>query len=606
MDIDNEEDHGSRSTERKKRFRLPHSDVLLDAVETRIIHTRQFQRLFNLRQLGLAYLVYPGATHTRGVHSIETLHQATLILKALRANRDKCSIGVSDEDYKAVRLAALLHDIGHIPFSHTLEDEHQVLSKHDGEKRVNKAFAMLIEELEPCDDEMRSRLDSAKEILINVSTDDDPIESRYVKDWRSDLVGNTICADLLAYINADAEWTGIEKRSGHYRIYEYFRIKREEVKKGTKTERVRHRLCVELTKNGVLRTDVVSAILDILDLRYALTERVLFHHAKCIASGMLARASRLCRLEDGDCDYLKEDKDKEPSRQRSLLRMGDESFLDFLEERAYGLKSPELSEDKKGALHLLRQLRSRNLYQRIFKVSVRTKEAVNDGRADPFSDRWRKKEEVEGLLSGIEDSLHLPKGVLVLWCSDRKAGKKLVRVNVTWDSDDCTNPVELRSEVVRDKFPTVHARVRAVEEQYQDLWCFWVGLDRRQLGKAGAVIKALENRLAVQCDKMFKETYLRRVLNISEERERMEGYLAELTIPLIQETAGRLESGGALPALDGNDESSLREAAMVTFFQVAEERKSEMIPQVSRGKKATRPKPSAEEQLSIIPSTTNE
>src|SRR5580692_10815021 len=67
-----------------KRFRIPTVDVSLNPVEVEIVHTRQFQRLFYLKQLGLAYLVYPGATHTRGVHSIETLYQATRIQDSLQ------------------------------------------------------------------------------------------------------------------------------------------------------------------------------------------------------------------------------------------------------------------------------------------------------------------------------------------------------------------------------------------------------------------------------------------------------------------------------------------------------------------------------------------
>ena len=79
-------------------------------------------------------------------------------------------------------------------------------------------------------------------------------------------MGNTICADLLAYIQMDATYTGIEKKSGHYRIYEYLTLKADAATS-------RKRLCIKLTKGG-LRTDIVSAIMDLLDMRYALTERI--------------------------------------------------------------------------------------------------------------------------------------------------------------------------------------------------------------------------------------------------------------------------------------------------------------------------------------------
>ena len=547
-----------------KRFRVPDFDVTVNDLEIRIVHTRQFQRLFYLRQLGLAYLVYPGATHTRGVHSLETLYQANRILDSLKERyKEKAEgekLGLTEFNCQATRLAALLHDIGHIPFSHTLEDEHCVLRKHDGEERVNDAFRLLLNDIGDISPKEKEYLDEAMKILIAVSSKDDAS-----KDWRSDIVGNTICADLLAYVNTDSAWTGIEKRSGHYRIYDYFAIDYRDNTKGGGTpaqkpvngqdESATQRLCIQLTKNGVLRTDVVSAILDILGIRYTITERVLFHHAKCVASAMLARAARLCNLRDEDCHCLQEDKEKEKSIQRSLLRMGDEAFLDLLDNRA---SEP----GKQDGLRLIQQLRSRNLYKRIFKVSTRERDAKNDGAGDTFSERWRDRNTVEDTLASIEDNLGIPRGSLVLWCSDPKAGKKLVRVHVIWESEDCKGALELRDERIKARFPTVHKRVKAVEEQYNDLWCLWVAMDPAHLEKAPQVIQALENRLGVSCDRMFREGHIRQKLNITTPKEKMGRDINETIIPMVH---GTVELLTATAARDGKDSQYTREDIVKAF-----------------------------------------
>jgi HD superfamily phosphohydrolase len=537
----------------RKRLRIPNVDVSLDEVELEVVNTREFQRLFNLKQLGLAYLVYPGATHTRGVHSIETLHQATRILDALRVN----GFTVSRSDYEAVRLAALLHDIGHVPFSHILEDEHVVLIRpHDGSVRLKDVFGRLRRSLKAnvrspeLYAEVDFRLEAAQEILISVASknEDD-------KDWKSDLVGNTICADLLAYINSDATWTGIEKKPGHYRIYEYFRIEKKKCRKtvereGRLEEKIwaQERLCVALTKNGVLRVDIVSAILDILDIRYAITERVLFHHAKCVASAMLARAARLCNLTDADCTCLAEDDSlKDGTEKRCLIRMGDESFLEFLERRAIERKEP-------GALRLIRGLGSRQLYKRVFKISRKMKDAYDSEMpAVDFISIWRDPEKVEEMLCSVEDELGLHRGDLVLWCSDAKSGMKAVKVNVTWQvQGHYTEPRQLRDV---SEFSTVHQRVQAIEQQYGDLWCFWVAVDKQHTHRTSDIIQAIEKRVGISCDRLFKESRLQ----VSEGSPSVEeaGALEKMCnefvadfVPAMMKALSTIEA----PALDGNDQ----------------------------------------------------
>src|SRR6266542_6485767 len=81
----------------------------------RLIDTPEFQRLRRIKQLGLGLYTYQGAEHSRFTHSLGALHLMTRILNRLRD-----SYTIADEDRIAVRAAALLHDVGHAPFSHAM------------------------------------------------------------------------------------------------------------------------------------------------------------------------------------------------------------------------------------------------------------------------------------------------------------------------------------------------------------------------------------------------------------------------------------------------------------------------------------------------------
>jgi hypothetical protein len=110
-----------------------HAFVRLDSDERRILDSRPFQRLRHIHQLGLSHLVYPGATHTRFEHSLGVMELSGRVFDVVTHPG-----AVSDEirgilpqvtqdaqrEYwrRALRMAALCHDIGHLPFSHTAED----------------------------------------------------------------------------------------------------------------------------------------------------------------------------------------------------------------------------------------------------------------------------------------------------------------------------------------------------------------------------------------------------------------------------------------------------------------------------------------------------
>lgn len=94
-----------------------HGTIALSKLEADVSSSRAFQRLHNVRQLGLAHLVFPGANYSRFSHSLGALHNASLMLEAI----GRLSGPICPDHCQAVRLAALLHDIGHYPFSHATE-----------------------------------------------------------------------------------------------------------------------------------------------------------------------------------------------------------------------------------------------------------------------------------------------------------------------------------------------------------------------------------------------------------------------------------------------------------------------------------------------------
>lgn len=90
-----------------------HGLVPMTACEWELLRTRALSRLRGIRQMGMAYVVFPGAHHTRFEHVIGAMHTAGLLAERL---------GFDDQELRLIRLAALFHDIGHRPFSHSLED----------------------------------------------------------------------------------------------------------------------------------------------------------------------------------------------------------------------------------------------------------------------------------------------------------------------------------------------------------------------------------------------------------------------------------------------------------------------------------------------------
>jgi len=103
-----------------------HGDVYPTHEELSVLDTPEMQRLRGIKQLGTAFLVYPGAVHTRFDHSIGVLHMTQKMIEAVNRNfelQPRDTLGISEREARVLRIAALVHDVTHIPFGHHIEDQ---------------------------------------------------------------------------------------------------------------------------------------------------------------------------------------------------------------------------------------------------------------------------------------------------------------------------------------------------------------------------------------------------------------------------------------------------------------------------------------------------
>ena len=198
-------------TKRPHEMRDPiHGFIKLSKKEKQLIDTKVFQRLRRIRQLAMAFLVYPGAMHTRFDHSIGVMHIAGRICTRLRElNPER----VSNEDMDRVRLAALLHDVGHGPFSHVSEyllDAH-ALDRTDMGPMREKIHEKITVDIIRTDPEIRDILSEEERDFVA-----DMIQGQDTQDWQRDIVSSELDADKMDYLLRDSYFTGVK-----YGIYDH-------------------------------------------------------------------------------------------------------------------------------------------------------------------------------------------------------------------------------------------------------------------------------------------------------------------------------------------------------------------------------------------------
>ncbi|HET8649381.1 MAG TPA: HD domain-containing protein [Gemmatimonadales bacterium] len=235
-------------------------NIRLDRPAQLVLDTPAVQRLRYVRQLGHAFLVYPGATHTRFEHALGAYH---LTRRALRALEERGELAAIPEELcEAVRLAALLHDIGHYPFSHSLEEAGFPSHEAIGVARLSRG-------------ELGHELGEiggpglAGEIgALITGTSSSPLQG---------LISGSLDLDKIDYLSRDARMCGVP-----YGAVDVDRL-------------LSSLTLVEVTDGrweiGVLEKGV-SALESLLFSKYQMYRNVYWHHAVRAATCMFKRAVR--------------------------------------------------------------------------------------------------------------------------------------------------------------------------------------------------------------------------------------------------------------------------------------------------------------------------
>jgi HD superfamily phosphohydrolase len=269
-------------------------DVMLNRLEVEIINTEMFQRLAYIIQLGSTNTVYRSANHTRFEHSLGVLKMADLMIHKIGTNKhskpEERDIPLEEE--QIIRLIALLHDIGHMPFGHTIEDEFNIFQSHD--KHESRWQFYLGAESTIGKIIIRHRGESFHARFFRLIKCEKDFTGFEDDAFMYDIVSNTVCADLLDYLKRDCQYTNLELNF-HPRFLDYLIIKKVKNENKSMTEKkeiLEKRIVIRLckTRNKEPRKDIQSELVQLIRNRYYLGERVYYHHTKIKTGTLIAGA----------------------------------------------------------------------------------------------------------------------------------------------------------------------------------------------------------------------------------------------------------------------------------------------------------------------------
>ncbi len=420
-------------------------DISLTREELRLVDTPEFQRLRGIRQLGTSYLVFPSAQHTRFEHSMGTSWVLRRMVDEInsRAARTGRSALIGDEERRFLSIAALLHDVTHIPYGHTFEDERRILPPHD-KSRTRLQFFLTQGKL--------------GKVLAELGLTQE-LERFFVEGKRRDqygyqLVAGPICADLLDYLRRDAFFCGLDLNYDE-RLFRYL-----DVESG--------KLCFNLHSDRGFRQDAWSELISLLRIRFHLTERVYFHHTKVVSGAMLSRVLEAL-LEVGAFAV------------EELYHLRDDAFLLLVEQRIGKVR---------GYAKLWEAFQARQLYKRVYMVA---RDPLNLDHPDSaamtrFHERYHLNQDNARfeLEQRLARQLKVPPWAIVLYAPETSMRLKEAHVNVRIDNGPLRSLADLR-----------HPELQALGDRHQALWKFFLFMDAAYEDKFLKASRLMEDEIGL-------------------------------------------------------------------------------------------------------------
>ena len=361
-------------TDRPHEMRDPiHGFIKLSEKERDLIDTKVFQRLRRIRQLAMTFLVYPGAQHTRFDHSIGVMHIAGRICQRLQ---ELNPARVSDEDVDRVRLAALLHDVGHGPFSHVSE---HLLDKYaptdaDTGQNLEKIHEKITVDIIQTDPKISEILDRDLEFVVEI------IEgSKKIRDWHRDIVSSELDADKMDYLLRDSYFAGVK-----YGQYDLEKL-------------IESCLIVDRRETPLaISSKGIYALEQLLLARYHMTQQVYWHRVSLISNEMIVRGITLAidsRNRQMTKLYKYPKKNRRDSNENYEKKQKDfvQNYLDYHDEKVIGLL---MNCKQEKAREIFNQLYNRELFKMITEIRFKDERdgMVHEGLREMAADPIRKGE----------------------------------------------------------------------------------------------------------------------------------------------------------------------------------------------------------------------
>ena len=309
--------------------------------ELKIIDSPIFQRLRRIKQLSGAHLIYPGAQHTRFEHSLGVMHIASMASNSLKEK------GIlKSHDIRDIRLAALLHDIGHGPFSHLFEEvleKRQKISHEDIGKKI-------ILKTEIGDSISKSGFD--KRFICKLAFGDSKFQ------FMNELISGALSADIMDYLLRDGYFTGAEHaKIDHNRLTYSLDVFKDQL---------------ALDKSALVNFETMMIS------RYQMFKAVYFHKTVRAGEVMLLEAMDLARNELGLTSMNVDE----------FVKLTDDSILADL------LSLPENKSDLKIAKKIAEDYEQRKLFKCVFETDFNNNTKIGKKRLNQIKHDIMRKSKV--------------------------------------------------------------------------------------------------------------------------------------------------------------------------------------------------------------------